>query len=467
MCIAVIGAGITGLAAALRIHETAPGCELVVLDSALRTGGVLQTVRQDAFLIERSADAFITNVPWATDLCARVGMADEMLSTNTLGRRAFVVNRGRLQPIPEGFVIMAPRRIWPLMTTPILSMRGKLRLAAEYFIRRRAEGDDECLESFARRRFGSEVFERLIQPLVGGIYTADPSQLSLRSTLPQFLDMERDHGSLIKAALRTAKQQSMGSGDSAARYGLFTTPRGGMSQLVDAVASRLPSNCLRLSSAVSSIAQGSDGRWMIDIPDEEPMRVDGVLLATPADSAAGILRSTDRELAGELEQIPHAGCAVVSLGYRREDIAHSLDGFGFVVPLIEGRKILSASFSSVKFSGRAPEQSVLLRVFIGGACQPELAELSQSELISLALRELRDLLGVKREPRAVDVAHWPAAMPQYHVGHVQRIQRVRRLTAEHSGLELAGKSYDGVGIPSCIRSGEQAAEQLLKHTKLL
>jgi oxygen-dependent protoporphyrinogen oxidase len=206
---------------------------------------------------------------------------------------------------------------------------------------------------------------------------------------------------------------------------------------------------------------------MIDIPDEEPMCVDGVVLATPANSAAGILRSTDRELAGELEQIPHAGCAVVSLGYRREDIAHRLDGFGFVVPLIEGRKILSASFSSVKFSGRAPEQSVLLRVFIGGACQPELVELSQSELISLAQRELRDLLGVKREPWAVDVAHWPAAMPQYHVGHVQRVQRVRRLTAEHRGLELAGKSYDGVGIPSCIRSGEQAAEQLLKRAELL
>ena len=228
--VAVIGAGITGLAAALRIHETAPELELSVLDSAARTGGVLQTVRQDAFLIERSADAFITNVPWATDLCDRVGLAEELQSTNEVCRRAFVVNRGRLASIPEGFMIMAPGRIWPLITTRILSLRGKLRLAAECLVRRRRDSDrdsdDESLESFARRRFGAETFQRLIQPLVGGIYTADPSQLSLRSTLPQFLDMERDHGSLIKAALRKARGRAVEG--SAARYGLFAAPRGGM-----------------------------------------------------------------------------------------------------------------------------------------------------------------------------------------------------------------------------------------------
>lgn len=467
--IAVIGAGITGLAAALRIHEAAPELALSVLDSAARTGGVLQTVRQDAFLIERSADAFITNVPWATDLCDRVGVAEELLSTNAVCRRAFVVNRGRLAPIPEGFVIMAPGRIRPLITTRILSLRGKLRLAAECLVRRRrdcgSDHDDESLESFARRRFGAETFQRLIQPLVGGIYTADPSQLSLRSTLPQFLDMEREHGSLIKAALRKARSQARDAGGSAARYGLFTAPRGGMSSLVQAVTGRLPRECLRLTSAVSSLRRTTDGRWSIDVPGEQPLCVDAVLLAVPADSAAQIVRTADAELAEQLGQIPHAGSAVVSLGFRREQIEHPLDGFGFVVPLIENRSILSGSFSSVKFSGRAPDHSVLIRVFIGGACQPELLQLSEQDLIQLAVRELTDLLGVRQEPLTVDVARWPAAMPQYHVGHGQRIERIRRLVAEHPGIELAGKSYDGVGIPSCIRSGELAADRLLSSDR--
>ena len=464
--IAVVGAGITGLAAALRIHEAAPECGLVVLDADPRAGGVLQTVTQDDFLIERSADAFITNVPWATDLCTRVGMTDEMLSTNAQFRRAFVVNRGRVQDIPEGFVIMAPRKIRPLITTPILSLRGKLRLAAEYFVPRRDDDVDESLESFAKRRFGNEVFERLIQPLVGGIYTADPSRLSLRSTLPQFVEMERDHGSLIKAALRTARQQKAAAKDSAARYGLFTTPRGGMSQLVEAVISRLPENCLHLSAAVSQLIREPDDGWIIECADQQRMHVDGVVLATPADAAATILRSVDQELAGELNQIPHAGSAVVSLGYRVCDISHPLDGFGFVVPLVERREILSASFSSVKFEHRAPDQCVLVRVFIGGACQPELVDLPRDQLTELAMRELRELLGISGDPLTVDVARWPSAMPQYHVGHMQLIQKVRRLTTTHPGLELAGKSYDGVGIPSCIRSGEQAAEKLLNWAGL-
>lgn len=423
----------------------------------------MQTVRQDAFLIERSADAFITNVPWATDLCDRVGLAEELQSTNEVCRRAFVVNRGRLASIPEGFMIMAPGRIWPLITTRILSLRGKLRLAAECLVRRRRDSDrdsdDESLESFARRRFGAETFQRLIQPLVGGIYTADPSQLSLRSTLPQFLDMERDHGSLIKAALRKARGRAVEG--SAARYGLFAAPRGGMSSLVDAVTSRLPPACLRLTSAVSSLVRTADGRWSIDVPGEQPLCVDAVLLAAPADSAAEIMRATDHELARQLGQIPHAGTAVVSLGFRREQIQHPLDGFGFVVPMIENRRILSGSFSSVKFAGRAPEHCVLIRVFIGGACQPELVQLPDQDLVQLAIRELGELLGVRQDPLTVNVTRWSAAMPQYHVGHRQRIERIRRLVAEHPGIELAGKSYDGIGIPSCIRSGEQAADRLL------
>ncbi len=456
----VIGAGITGLAAAHRMRELAPEVEVTVLEAGLRAGGVLETVRLGRYLIEHSADNFITNVPWAIDLCRRIGLGDELISTSTEQRGALVVHRGKIERVPAGFMLMAPARLWPMLTTPLLSPLGKLRLLAERFIPRRKSPGDETLAAFARRRLGREVFENIVQPLVGGIYTADPEKLSLAATLPRFLEMERKHGSLIRAA-RAADNPAPENTESGVRYGLFWTLRDGLTSLVERLVKTLPLGSVRLNSPVRQLRRDSDGTWVVAISSGEPLHADALIVATGAPQAARLLADIDDTAAKLLGQIEYAGTSIVSLVYRRSDIARPLDAFGFVVPAVEKRRILAGSFSSLKFAGRAPEDQVLVRVFIGGALQRELAELPDDELQRIATEELRDLIGARGEPLLVDIARWPASMPQYHLGHLALVAAIEAATTRHRGLALCGSAYHGVGIPHCIHSGEQAAERML------
>ncbi|MCL4207716.1 MAG: protoporphyrinogen oxidase [Pirellulaceae bacterium] len=467
--VAVIGGGISGLSAAHRIHELDPTIDLRLFESAPRLGGSLQTERRDGFLLEWGADNFITQLPWGLDLCRRIGFEDQLIPTDSAHRQAFVVSRGRLRKIPEGFVIMAPSRIWPVITTPILSPVGKLRMAWEYFVPAYAEDEDESLASFVIRRFGRETYDRLVQPLVGGIYTGDPERLSVQTTMPRFVEMERNHGSLIRAVWSQVgrKRQQQAKGSSGARYSMFVAPRDGMDSLVAAVAARLPQDAIRVGSPVLSLAPRPEGGWTIRVGGERPetIEVDGVVLAVKALAASRLLAEIEPTAAELLAEIPHASCSIVSLGYRREQIAHRMDGFGFVVPLVENRKILSGSFSSVKYPGRAPEGKVLVRAFVGGACQAELADLPDDQLIALAQEEFGQLLGIKGEPLLVNVARQPHAMPQYYVGHKQRIQQLDELLSQVPGLYFAGNAYEGVGIPQCIHSGETAAQRLVDQLK--
>jgi oxygen-dependent protoporphyrinogen oxidase len=439
--------------------------DIVLLEATGRLGGVLETVHGDGFMVERSADNFITNVPWALDLCRRIGFEDQLVQTNSAFRQAFVVRDGQLQKIPEGFLIMAPSRLWPVISTPILSWQGKLRLAAEYFVARRTDGGEESLAQFATRRLGRETYQRLVQPLVGGIYTADPHKLSVRATLPRFLDMERDHRSLLRASWRDrAKRHENDPSSSGARYSMFVAARDGLSSLVDAIAAQLPRGSVRLHWPVERLSRSTDGRWSLSAAGDrdEVIHADAVIVTVPAHHATRLLASLDKSLAKLLGRIPHAPCAIVSLGYRREQIGHPLDGFGFVVPIIEDRRILSASFSSVKYPGRAPAGRELIRVFIGGACQPELAELPEDDLQRLASRELTQLLRIQGEPIYHHVSRWPPVMPQYCLGHTELVEDIRSQAAQWTGLELAGNAYHGVGIPSCIDSGQSAAERIFE-----
>jgi oxygen-dependent protoporphyrinogen oxidase len=465
----VVGGGISGLAAAQRLHEIAPNIELTLLEAGGRLGGVLDTVRRDGFLIERSADNFITDPAWALEYCRHLGIDDALVPTSSQERGAMVVARGRLEKVPEGFMLMAPRKIWPLVTTPILSPLGKLRLLAESLVPRRAAEADESLASFARRRLGREVFDRIVQPLVGGIYTADPEKLSLRATLPRFIEMEQRYGSLIRAAF-AKKDEPDGSGElieegrGGARYGLFVTPRDGLASLVTAIADRLPAASIRLNTPVAAIARNPDGSWRLELEarqgGDEQLIGDAVLIAVPADRAAKLLAGLDGELAARLGRIPYAGSVVLSFGFRRQDIAHPLDGFGFVVPAVEQRRILAASFSSVKFAGRAPAGCALVRVFIGGACQSELTELDDAALTRIALEELAALVGLRGAPIVSDIARWPHSMPQYHLGHGELVATIESRVAAWPTLALAGNAYHGVGIPNCVRSGQLAAERV-------
>lgn len=460
-CVAVVGGGISGLAAAVRLRELAPRTRVLLLEAGPRLGGVVHTARHDGFLIEEAADGFLTMPGTAVALCERLRLAESLREPDATRRRAYVVCHGALEPIPEGFAVLAPGRLWPLVKSPVLSLPGKLRAALEYFVPRRRDEGDESLRSFVCRRFGREVYERLAQPLVGGIYSADPEHLSILATLPRFRQMERERGSLLRAMLHRARAASS-QPNGAASEGRFATPAEGMAALVGALADQLPPGTVRLHTPVDAVVADEAGRWMLALGGNAPrvLTVDGLVLATPAHQSAAMLQGADAELARELRQIEYASCAVVSLGYRREQIGHSLDGFGFVVPLVEERLILSCSFSSVKYPGRAPEGHVLLRVFVGGACQAGLMRLPGPTLIELARREVGDLLRIEGEPVLQRLVRHESALPQYHVGHPDRVRRIERAARRHPTLALAGSGLGGVGVPSCIQSGQRAAEQL-------
>ncbi|HVT28892.1 MAG TPA: protoporphyrinogen oxidase [Lacipirellulaceae bacterium] len=464
--IAVIGGGISGLAAAYELANSRSPVEVVLLEAGKRLGGVLETVQQDGFLIESAADNFLTKPTAAVELCQRVGLEESLIVPDTMRRKAFVVHNGTLQPIPAGFLVMAPSRIGPMLSTRLLTVRGKLRLALEYFIPRNRNGEDESIASFIRRRFGSEIFARLVQPLVGGIYGADLEQLSIDATMPRFRDMEQEHRSLIRAMLRQRRTQ-IHEACSGARYGQFAALRNGMSSLVGALARCLPPESIQLASPVDRIAQSGDRGWLITIGGARPRRqeIDALILATPAYAAAKLVEDIDSELADRLAQIEYTSCAVVSLGYRRWQIKHPLDGFGFVVPLIEQRNVFSCSFSSIKYEGRAPDNSVLMRVYIGGACQNRLLQLSNGELVELAALELRDLLDIDGGPVLQHVTRHHRAMAQYRVGHRDLVATVNLRLQRFPTLALAGSAYQGVGVPSCIQSGQAAANQLLSRLK--
>jgi len=462
--VAVVGGGITGLAAAHRLVELAPEVKTILLEAGSRLGGVLKSVRSQGFLLECGADNFITLMPEAVDLCRRIGFDDQLVRTNSGLRQALVVRKSRLRTIPDGFVVMAPSKIWPMISTPILSPLGKFRMMCEYFVRTRTDDAEESLGAFVRRRFGRELYDRLIQPLVGSIYASNPDQLSLKATLPRFIAMEQEHGSLIRGAMRERTERQNGSSrGGGAPYSLFVAPKNGMSSLVDALADRLPRETVQLNSPVHRVARNSHNGWTLSLTDDsrDPLDVDAVVMATPAHQTAKTLAKVDQELSTRLTNIPYASSAIVTLGYRREQIAHPLNGFGFVVPRTEQRKILSASFSSIKYPGRAPDEMVLIRAFIGGAAITDAPTFSNKRLGSIASDELADLLKISGQPTIRHIARHFSTMPQCVLGHCDNIESIESRVATLRGIELAGNAYHGVGVPNCIQSGQQAAERVL------
>jgi protoporphyrinogen/coproporphyrinogen III oxidase len=457
--IVIIGGGISGLAAAHRILELNPAAAVTVLEASDRLGGIIQTEQRDGFLIERGPDAFVWEKPHAIAFAKRLGIESQLIETNEEDRRSFIVRDGRLRAVPKGFHLMAPSRMWPFITSDILSFAGKARMAAEFLLpRRNANGStDESLASFVRRRLGKEALARVAQPMVGGIYSADPETLSLRATLPRFLDMEQKHGSLIRALRQQGPEQKEGT--SGARYNLFMTFERGMQVLVDAL-SRINAD-LRVKTRAQRLT--FDQGWTITTDKDEQIKADAVCLAVPAYVAASLLEDTHEQLAQKLRHIKYASTATINFGYRRAAIKHPLNGFGFVVPFIEKRALIACSFSSVKFSRRAPDGHVLLRAFAGGALQPEIFALDEDDLRVRVETNLRELLGISEDPLFAEVAKWTRSMPQYEVGHLERVDEIEALVTQVPGLALAGNAYRGTGIPHCVRSGEDAAEALIKQ----
>ncbi|HKN02098.1 MAG TPA: protoporphyrinogen oxidase [Candidatus Binataceae bacterium] len=459
--VAIIGGGITGLAAGYRIGELAASrempVEVTILERGARTGGPLKTIRRDGFTMEAGADSFLTEKPAAAELAKRLGLENDLIQTREQFRRTMVVRAGALVEIPEGFSLLAPTHLGPVMKSPLFSAAGKLRIALEPLVQRRKDRRDESLASFVTRRMGREVLDRIAQPLAGGIYTADPAHLSVAATMPRFVEMERREGSLIRG-LRAAEKTraTKTAGTSGARWSLFLSLRGGMESLVDALTSRV---ALRLGAEVKELSH-RDGQWTIVLADGDRIEADALICAAPAYAGARLLAAIDRELSDLLGAIAYASAATVNMTFRQSDFPVPPRTFGFVVPIIENRKIIAGSFSSLKFEGRAPDDAIVARVFVGGVLQNEMMALSDDEIVAAARDEFRALLGVTAAPGLIEVQRWPDSMPQYDVGHLDRVAAIERAAANIPRFALAGAAYRGVGIPDCIRSGEDAARTI-------
>ncbi|MDR0336338.1 MAG: protoporphyrinogen oxidase [Planctomycetaceae bacterium] len=493
MNIAVLGAGISGLSAAYRLRQLMPNATIRVFDRRNRYGGVLETLNRNGFQIEQSADNFITTIPWGVKLCKELGLGEQLVQTNPLVRRTYVVRSGRLYLLPDGFLMMAPTKLLPMAVTPILSPFGKLRAGLELFIPARKDNLDESMAHFVRRRLGREVFERLVEPLVSGVYAADMEKLSVLATLPRFREMERDHGSLIRAMQKqlAANRAAHLAEQSGARYSMFVTLRNGLSSLCDALAKTLQPETLQIGREVTKIQKTAEGQWLLEtkISDSrtatsqtavsqktsiisnvasppvkstfvETENFDAIIFATPIHESSRLLRDSMPELAGKLAKIEHEGTAVATFAFNLDQIKQTFRGMGFVVPKAEQSPILAGSFSSLKYEHRAPDGKFLIRIFAGGSRSPELAELPADRLIPLLWAEMRKILKINGEPLFTVIAHWSRTMPQYHVGHRELVQDIETLANSEPTLALAGNAFHGVGIPNCIQSGFLAAEKL-------
>jgi protoporphyrinogen/coproporphyrinogen III oxidase len=466
--VAVVGGGIAGLAAAhaaVRLgREQGRGVAITVLERAPRFGGNLRTETAGGFLLDTGPDSWVASKPQATALARDLGLGGALIETRPDTRRFFVVWGGRLHPVPEGLVLGVPTRLAPLAASRLFSWRGKARMACEPLVaaRRFAGDDDESIGAFVRRRLGREAAERLAAPLLGGISSGDADELSIRASFPQLVAMEREHGSLIRGMRAAARVRARagGEGGKDGSPSGFLSLAGGMGQLVDTLTARLEAASVALRSGVGVARLGRAGsRWSLDLDGGERLEADRVLICVSPPLAGALLGSIDAGVASDLGSVECGSATIAFLGYVRAEVAHPLDGVGFVVPRGPGRALLAATWVSSKWEGRAPAGHVLLRAFLAG---PSIGSMDDEGVIAMARAELRGVMGVDAKPVLALVRRFERASPLLRVGHLALVGRVRaRLAAVAPGLDLAGGGYDGVGIPDCIRQGQQAVERLL------
>ncbi len=460
--IVVVGGGVAGLATVLELERLVPQAQVTLLESSICLGGVLASEQYAGFTIETSADMFTVDPSAALDLVRRLGREDQLLTTTPTRDRAYVATAEGIQPLPRGFSLMLPADVDSVLASPILSEAGKQRFLQEQQV---PPGDcsvDESLESFAVRRFGREVFERLVQPLAGGIYTADPKTLSMQATMQRFIDMEQEFGSLIAAGKAKAQKESASAQASGARYGLFRAPKDGMGCLIDWMVEAVDRADLRTNQTVTAVEKNG-ASWRVTTA-EEIIDADAVVVATGAAVAGRMLSGVDSQLAESLESITAASSAIVVLALDqkqfRSPLGEGFVGYGIICPHVLGRQAIACSFSSNKFSNRAPDGKVIVRCFIGGALQADLVDRSDTNLLAIAMSELRQWLGVEGEAEWSKFYRWRNCMPQYTLGHLDRVAKIEQRVQQLAGVELAGNSYRGVGVPACVESGTAAARRL-------
>jgi oxygen-dependent protoporphyrinogen oxidase len=467
--IIIVGGGISGLAAAYHIQEhlpkdaQPPTCTL--MDDQKRLGGKILTERHNGFIIEAGPDSFITQKPWALDLCKKLGLTERLIPTNQEQKKIYVYAGGRLHPLPEGLVLMVPTRLVPFLTSSLISPLGKLRMAMDLFIPARKDTGDESLADFARRRLGQEALDKIVEPLMAGIYVGRAETLSLASTFPRFMDLERQYGSLIRGLVtkrgETARKSKAGE---QSPLTLFMTLKGGIGEIVEALVTKLDRIQLQVGKRVREVRplKQTGTAYEVKMEDGHTMTADGIILTTPAFVTANLVEGFNPSLARELRQISYVSTATISLAYKRPECKHPMDGYGFVVARNEGRKIMACTWTSTKFSDRAPKDYTLIRCFVGGEGQESNVDLDDQTMVQMAQEELKATMGIDARPVLTRVYRWRQANPLYTVGHLDRMAAIERLLQQHPGLFLTGSAYYGVGIPDCIHEGTRIAQQTLE-----
>lgn len=464
--VTIIGGGITGVASAYYLQKLAREknlpIEYTLMEESGRLGGKVITDTVNDFIIEGGPDSFIVDKPWCLKLCQEVGLGDQLIPSNELQKKVYILRKGKCVPFPSGFRLTIPTEFGPFVTTPLISPFGKLRMAMDYLIPPRMDNSDESLGQFIRRRFGKEALERFAGPLMAGIFVSDPEKLSIMSTFPRFAEMEREFGSLMKAARHVRKLPRPAHQPQAAGNAMFNTLKGGMQSLITAMEKRLEGD-IRLNSPAVGLKH-RDGKFEVQLKGSTSyLSTDAVILALPAYHAARLVQHLNPELAGKLNAIRYVSTSTVSVAYLKSDLPANLtlDGFGVLIPPGEKRKIIACTWASTKFKHRAPADCVLLRAFIGGYRDESLAEKPDDELMTIVREDLDGIFGISADPILHRIYRWPKGNPQYDVGHLDRVNEIHALAATVPGLHLAGSAFRGIGMPDCVRNAENTVDVIL------
>lgn len=455
--VVIIGGGMTGLAAAHDLDRlVASGAVdgVTLLEAAPRLGGKIATERVNGFPVEGGPDSFLTVKPHALQLCGEIGLGDRVVGTLS-PRDVFVLYRGRLQPLPDGLTAMVPKPA-ALLRSPLFSWPEKLRFALDLVVPPPEDGADQSLGEFFGRRLGRAAVDRLVAPLLAGIYAADPDCLSLDATFPQYADSVRRHRSLVRAARAGRRSRPVAQPG----LGMFATLEGGLSELVEGLLRTLTRVIVRTGVQVKTLARDRRG-YSVELADGSRLPADAVIVTVPAYAAAMLVADVSPDAAGLLQQIPYASTAAVVLGFRRKDVAHPLAGHGYVVARSEQTLHTACTWVSSKWPHRAPPDHVALRCYAGRAGDERALALNDEELAAAVIAEIRALLGISGAPVLTRVYRWPNAMPQYLVGHRALVAGIERALEATPGIVAAGAAYRGVGLPDCIREGRAAATRAL------
>ena len=458
---AIIGGGIAGLAAAYELEKA--GAAYTLFEAGARLGGVIASERVGDSVLECGPDSFISEKPAAAELCRELGLGDSLIPSNDPARKTYIVVNNRLVSLPDGLMFLVPTKLVPTALSPLFSVGTKTRMGLELLHPPRAAERDESVASLVERHYGPEVVDRLAGPLLSGIYGGEADQLSARAVLPRLVEMEAKFGSLTRAMLAARRAGPARPAGGASRS-IFTTLRGGLQQLVDALVAKLDPKAIRLNAPVGSVERTAGG-WRV-ATDQGSEEFDALIIATPAWAAGKLLATVDAQLSEELAGIPYSSSIAVNLVYDEAKLGPLPEGFGFLVPASAGRAVLACTFAHRKFLGRTAPGKAVLRAFLGGVRNEPLLDQPDDVLIATARREISEILGSRVlglhvEPDAVRVSRWRRAMAQYAVGHLDRVARIRERMTALPGLHLAGNAYDGIGIPDCIRLGRKAAKELV------